>query len=442
MPMSESKAICKTILRNGYDAYLINTALQNEINALLNIQEFSIACDVDAETLQKLFPNLDESEEPGELAVLKGESGCIFRFYPINCSADAHPEALRKFFTQRMVTQLKKYNPELYEAVVSTENFMRSDEVFADFSCGYIKLQGIPHLTLNKNYVLAIRALRFAANYDLPIDPNTWVAIVKNASNIVNYISGHAFVEEWRLVSAESMWRFFELLKESSILHGIIPELGALTAVKQHTNKKTNDEESVFDFTIRCLKYYPEELLHYDWVGAVAVLFHAIGKAYAAERVDDRWYFTQFHRIGAKITRKILYRMHFESDDIDTICAIIGNQIRFQSMMTDRGMQKFLELPHQERLIELARAQIKAIPNGNYTNFNHNIKFMERGTTPLSMREPLLNGNEIMEYTNLAPGPKVGRLREALLNAQVIGEVKNTEEAIRFVIENMDKIPD
>ena len=101
-----------------------------------------------------------------------------------------------------------------------------------------------------------------------------------------------------------------------------------------------------------------------------------------------------------------------------------------------------MELPHQERLIELARAQIKAIPNGNYTNFNHNIKFMERGTTPLSMREPLLNGNEIMEYTNLAPGPKVGRLREALLNAQVIGEVKNTEEAIRFVIENMDKIPD
>lgn len=442
MPTNELKAMCKTILRNGYDAYLINTPLQNEINELLNIHEFSIACDVDLETLQKLFPNLEDSDEPGELATYKSETGCTFRFYPANGSADADPEALRIYYTNRMVNQVKGRDPKLYEAIIGTEKFIESDQVFADFSCGCVKLQGIPHQTLSKNYILAIRAMRFAANYDLPIDPNTWVAIVRNASKIANYLSGHAFMQEWRLVSAETMWRFFELMKESSILHGIIPELGALTAVKQHTSKNADVEESVFDFTIRCLKYYPEELLHYDWVGAVAVLFHAIGKAYAAERVAGRWYFIQFHRIGAKVTRKILHRMHFEADEIDTICAIISNQICFQSMMTDRGMQKFLELPHRERLIELARAQIKAIPNGNYTNFNHNLKFMERGTTPLSMREPLLNGNEIMEYTHLAPGPKVGRLREALLNAQVIGEVKNTEDAIRFVIENVGKIPD
>lgn len=441
MPANEAKTICKTILRNGYDAYLINITLQKEINELLGISEISVACDVDLETLQKLFPNLEPSDEVGELAYLVGETGCIFRFYSANCSAVAHPEALRLHFTPRLINQLEQCDRKLFEAVAGTANFIKSEEVFADLSCGFIKLQGIPQLTLQKNYVLAIRALRLAANYDLPIDPNTWVAIVQSASNVANYVSGHSFVEEWRLVSAESMWRFFELLKDSSILHGIIPELGALTAVKQQTVKNNDAEESVFEFTLRCLKYYPEELLHYDWVGAVAVLFHAIGKAYAAERVDGRWYFSQFHRIGEKVTRKILHRLHFESDEIDTICDIISNQIRFQSMMTDRGMQKFLELPHQQRLIELARAQIKAIPNGNYTNFNHNLKFMERGTTPLSMREPLLNGNEIMEHTNLDPGPKVGRLRDALLNAQIIGEVKNTEDAIRFVKENVNKIP-
>ena len=85
--------------------------------------------------------------------------------------------------------------------------------------------------------------------------------------------------------------------------------------------------------------------------------------------------------------------------------------------------------------------KIKA-SGGNYTNFNHNIKFMERGTKPLSMLEPLLNGNEIMEHTKLAPGPKVGQLRDALLNAQIIGEVKNTEDAIRYVKENMHKFAD
>ncbi len=437
----EAKSICKTILRNGYDTYLINPALQNEINELKNIKEIAIACELDLETLQKLFPNLEEGNDFGELAILKGESGFVFRFYNIDSSAEAHPDALRLHYTPRMLRQLEETNSKLYEAVIGTANFMKSEDVFADLSCGYVKLEGIPRLTLQKNYALAIRALRKAANYDLPIDQNTWVAIVQSASMIADSVSGHTFMNEWRLVSAESMGRFFELLKESAILHGLIPELGALTAIKQQVAKGSEQEESVFEYTIRCLKLYPEEILHHDWVGAVAVLLHAVGKPHAAERFANRWFFSEHHRMGEKIARKILRRFHFDTDEIDTICNIISNQIRFQSMMTDRGMQKFLELPDKERLIELARAQIKA-SGGNYTNFNHNIKFMERGTKPLSMLEPLLNGNEIMEHTKLAPGPKVGQLRDALLNAQIIGEVKNTEDAIRYVKENMHKFAD
>ena len=287
----EAKSICKTILRNGYDTYLINPALQNEINELKNIKEISIACEVDLETLQKLFPNLEEGNDFGELATLKGESGFIFRFYYIDSSAEAHPDALRLHYTPRMLRQLEETNSKLYEAVIGTANFMKSEDVFADLSCGYVKLEGIPRLTLQKNYALAIRALRKAANYDLPIEPNTWVAIVQSASMIADSVSGHTFMNEWRLVSAESMGRFFELLKESAILHGLIPELGALTAIKQQVAKGSEQEESVFEYTIRCLKLYPEEILHHDWVGAVAVLLHAVGKPHAAERFANRWFF-------------------------------------------------------------------------------------------------------------------------------------------------------
>ena len=38
----EAKSICKTILRNGYDTYLINPALQNEINELKNLKEIPL----------------------------------------------------------------------------------------------------------------------------------------------------------------------------------------------------------------------------------------------------------------------------------------------------------------------------------------------------------------------------------------------------------------
>ena len=54
---------------------------------------------------------------------------------------------------------------------------------------------------------------------------------------------------------------------------------------------------------------------------------------------------------------------------------------------------------------------------------------------PEQMLEPLLNGNEIMRETSLTPGPAVGVIRDALLQAQIAGEVTDVESAARFVRE-------
>ena len=68
----------------------------------------------------------------------------------------------------------------------------------------------------------------------------------------------------------------------------------------------------------------------------------------------------------------------------------------------------------------MCRADIEA-RDGSYTYFNHNSKYLTRAETDELLLEPLLNGNEIMEYTSLPPGPAVGTIREALLKAQVAG---------------------
>lgn len=47
--------------------------------------------------------------------------------------------------------------------------------------------------------------------------------------------------------------------------------------------------------------------------------------------------------------------------------------------------------------------------------------------------KPLLSGDEIARIANLDPGPELGRRKRALLEAEIRGEVKTREEAIRFV---------
>jgi len=43
---------------------------------------------------------------------------------------------------------------------------------------------------------------------------------------------------------------------------------------------------------------------------------------------------------------------------------------------------------------------------------------------------PLVTGNDLMVELGLDPGPEIGRLLEALREAQAAGEVKTREEAL------------
>jgi hypothetical protein len=54
--------------------------------------------------------------------------------------------------------------------------------------------------------------------------------------------------------------------------------------------------------------------------------------------------------------------------------------------------------------------------------------------TPEQVYPPaLLTGHDLMALFGLAPGPKLGELLDQLREAQAVGEVKDREEAVRFV---------
>ena len=218
------------------------------------------------------------------------------------------------------------------------------------------------------------------------------------------------------------------------IMPGVGVSLDALTARASQLSGISIDapKHVLGKNTIECMKRYPEEGFSMDWYGTLATMFHDVGKLYTAEHLNGRWTFYQHHRVGAGVTRKILRRLHFTSEDIDLICHLVRHHMMFHFMLTDRGIRRFKALPETERLIAMCRADIEA-RDGSYTYFNHNSKYLTRAETDELLLEPLLNGNEIMEYTSLPPGPAVGTIREALLKAQVAGEVTDRDSAIAFV---------
>ena len=436
-PFKDAVGFCKTIMRNGYDAYVINVRFQElTLDESGDEQELDICTEAEFSELRRCFPNIEESHDSNSMGVLK-EGRVKYYFYPADVAEATHPEECVAIMTPRLLKRLEQRG-DIPLSTVCPYIPKAKDlyEDFAAFSEGEIRFKGIPDQALKKDYSLAYRAMRFAANYDKTIEANTWSSIVRNVSGILSYVPMADFLDEWRKVEAESMCRFFTLLFDSMLLHGLIPEIAALSRVKQIKNAEEG-EETVLTHTLDVMAAYPEEL-PYDWYGTVACLFHDVGKLYTAEYYDGKWNFLQHHRVGAKITRKILKRLHFMEEDIDLICELVQNHMRPHFMLTDKGIRRLRSLDEYPRIMEMVRADIKA-RGGSWREFNHNLKMAERANIPEDEIEPLLDGNQIMTITGLKPGPSIGIIREALLKAQIVDGVATEEQAEAFVLAYRDK---
>jgi poly(A) polymerase len=430
-PFKDAVGLCKTIMRNGYDAYVINARLQKSILAEASSElAMDISTELDLEGLQRLFPNIETCNAEGVIGfVRQGEAS--FFFYSAAVEDGGHPEECVARLTPRLLKLLQEKGEIPISAACPYLPSPQEQDHGLAFDGGEVRIKAFPDQALKQDYLLAVRVMRFAANYHLTIEPNTWLAIIRGARRVLDYCPVSDIMDEWRKVEAENMYAFVQLLLECQILHGLIPEIAALARVKQIKNPEEG-EETVFEHTIQVMRHYPE-VLPYDWYGTLACMFHDVGKLYTAEYSDGQWSFLQHHRVGAKVTRKILTRLHFPPEDIDLICTLVRDHMRPHFMLTDKGMRRLKAIDEYPRILEMVRADIKA-RNGSYREFNHNLKMLERGDTPEEALEPYLNGRDIMLATGLQPGPTVGIIRDALLKAQIAGDVTNIDEAKNFVV--------
>ena len=69
--LKDAITICKTLLRNGYDAHVINAPVQEHLLKHSKQLAVDIACEPDLETLLKLFP--EARVEPDQRAIAQME---------------------------------------------------------------------------------------------------------------------------------------------------------------------------------------------------------------------------------------------------------------------------------------------------------------------------------------------------------------------------------
>ena len=180
-------------------------------------------------------------------------------------------------------------------------------------------------------------------------------------------------------------------------------------------------------------------------------LFHDVGKAETRTLGDDgRTHFYDHAKTGVRLTETRLEALRFPGKAIDFVSTLVAEHMRLvatnKTTLTRRAAYRFYRDAGEAGVgvVLLALADAMAVwcrgltrPRWRALLRNASALFKAYFEHPAEIVAPpaLLNGHDLIAL-GLRPGPQMGRILEALREAQAAGEIATREEAIIFVTEN------
>jgi len=302
-----------------------------------------------------------------------------------------------------------------------------------DIARRLIRAIGDPETRFEEDRLRLLRAIRFAANLDFTIEPQTWNSIQRLAPKIHQVSAERIRDELIKTFTRPGAGRGLELLSASRLLKEILPEIEAMKGVEQPP--EFHPEGDVFIHTRMLL----DRLQHPSVVLAFAALLHDVGKPPTFQVREGRIRFYEHAPLGAKMADQILRRLRFSNDEIEAIVACVGNHMRFANVkeMREGKLKRLMSAPTFSTELELHRIDCES-SHGLLDNYDFLTKKGEEFKQQELKPKPLLNGDDLLEL-GMKPGPAMKPILEEAYELQLEHRIQSKEEARRWAQERLKK---
>jgi len=456
--------------------------------------DFDIATDARPEQVEKLFRKtiavgrkfgvmvVVEDKQQFQVATFRAEADYQDGRRPEKVVfASAEADALRRDFTVNGLF----YDP-LTEKIhdwVGGEKDLRAE---------IIRTIGAPDERFAEDHLRLLRAVRFAAQLDFEIEPQTFAAI-KSLAHKIKLISAERVRDELLKlfspplsettaltpalspgerenaadanvnpklsnfaqrgkgelpllgeragVRADNITNYSQaarglvLLRDSGLLEQILPELAATISCEQSPDY--HPEGSVFEHVKLMLGKLPpgaDESL--SWT----VLLHDIAKPVTAERdvKTGAIHFYGHEKVGAEMARAILKRLRFPKKQIDEIAACVLHHMQFKDVKQMRKATLRRLLLRETFPLELELHRLDCLgSHGDLELHDFLIQQAEELKKKPAIRPPLLTGDDLIKL-GMKPGPAMGALLNEIREKQLADELKTPRQAKSWAKNRVD----
>ena len=318
-----------------------------------------------------------------------------------------------------------------------------------DLSKGIIRTPLEPKKTFYDDPLRIMRAIRFASQLLFKIDKKTLKGLIKMRDRL-SIISQERITDElFRILMTDRPSIGLMLMKTTGVLEIVLPEIAMLKGVEQIESYRHKD---VFDHTLKVVDNVAQ--VSDKLALRFAALYHDVAKPLTkAFKRDMGWSFHGHEEIGARVIKKVGRRLRISKDMIAYAQKLTRLHLRPIHLavegVTDSAIRRLLLKAGDDidDLITLCRADITSgNPNrvaSHLANFDIVVKRMEEVEEKDRLRQfqPPVRGDEIMQYCNLEPGPLVGKIKKAIEEAILNGDIPNEHDAaLRYMKGIKDKI--
>lgn len=422
LPDDVRETITRLIKRfhdGGFECYLVGGSVRDLVLDI-PIGDYDFATNARPDEIMKLFRRtVPTGIKHGTVSVLLDDH----QFEVTTYRADGkyidgrHPDSVS--FSKDLQTDIERRDFTINGLALdpATGDIIDYVEGISDIERRTIRTIGDPLKRFAEDGLRPVRACRFAAKLDFAIDNATFSAIPETLDTVRRVSQERIRDELMKIMESEKPSIGFEYLRKSGLLDIFLPELANGFEVYQN-------RYHLFDIYYHSI-YSCDAAPRDNPDIRLAALLHDIGKLPTKHPgVDGDFTFYNHEVVGAKIAKRIMKRLKFSNEKIETINNLILNHMfHYTDEWTDGAVRRFIRKVGLEKIDSLFILRMadrkgngarKGLP-APIERLKNRIEKVIEEENAFSVRDLDINGTVLMDEFNLKPGPIIGTILNELL---------------------------
>ena len=425
------KYIIQTIEDAGFEAYAVGGCVRDSI---LNREpnDWDITTSAKPEEVKALFRHtVDTGLQHGTVTVIIQKQNYEVTTYRIDGEYEdgRHPKEVS--FTSQLSEDLRRrdftINAMAYNDTQGLVDLFGGQE---DIKAGIIRCVGDARERFTEDALRIMRAVRFSAQLGYEIELETEKAIKELAPTLSRISVERIQVELVKtLVSAHP--EYILKMYEMGLTKEFLPEFDIMMETPQ------NNPHHLYSVGLHTAKALEQSAP--DRMVRLAVLLHDVGKP-ASKTTDEKGidHFYSHPNLSAEMTKKILRRLRFDNDTIDTVSLLVlYHDYGMMVSATPKFTRKFIHKVRKENFLNLLEVKCADISAQSTYQKEEKIQKLEElkknfeevieKDLCVQLKDLAVTGSDLIS-AGMKPGKEIGEVLNRLLEV-VLEEPEQNDKA-------------